>query len=237
MAAGAVVQTQTLPLMQLDGPGGRSYDDLRLLSGPFLDEQREQMVQGNKTVVLASSSPRRSELLRQIGLSFSLDAANVDERIIPGEDPEVYALRVARDKARIAAQRAGNGIVIAADTVVVLGDRILGKPADKQDAIRMLRLLSGKEHKVITGLSVMDAATGKTVSKAVVSGVRFRRLREEEISAYVDSGEPLDKAGAYGIQEKGALLVERVEGCYFNVVGMPLATLGAILEEFGVVLW
>jgi septum formation protein len=194
-------------------------------------------MQRNKTIILASSSPRRSALLKQIGLTFSLDPANVDERIIPGEGPEVYALRVAQEKANVAARRAANSIVIAADTVVVLGDRILGKPADRQDAIRMLRLLSGKEHKVITGFSILDAATGKSVSKTVITGVWFRHLKEAEIIAYVDSGAPFDKAGAYGIQGKGALLVERIDGCYFNVVGMPLSELGTSLEDFGVFLW
>lgn len=188
----------------------------------------------NFPLILASNSPRRRELLEQIGLSFTIDPADVDEQILIGETPEDYAVRVARDKARVAAQRSGRGIVIAADTIVVLGREVLGKPSDHKDAARMLTLLSGREHRVITGLIVMDAATGKATARTVVTKVWFRALRTSEIDAYVATGEPMDKAGAYGIQEKGALLVDRIEGCYFNVVGLPLAVLGEILEAFNI---
>lgn len=188
----------------------------------------------NFPLILASNSPRRRELLEQIGLSFTIDPADVDEQILIGETPEDYAVRVARDKARVAAQRSGRGIVIAADTIVVLGREVLGKPSDHKDAARMLTLLSGREHRVITGLIVMDAATGRATARTVVTKVWFRALRTSEIDAYVATGEPMDKAGAYGIQEKGALLVDRIEGCYFNVVGLPLAVLGEILEAFNI---
>jgi MAF protein len=137
---------------------------------------------------------------------------------------------VALDKARVAAARAGEGVVIAADTIVVLGDTVLGKPADKRDAERMLAMLSGGMHRVITGLAVMDASTGKSLTAASVTRVWFRDLTRDEIVSYVNTGEPLDKAGAYGIQEKGAL-VEKIEGCYFNVVGLPL-TLRRTAEKF-----
>lgn len=185
-------------------------------------------------IILASNSPRRKDLLRQIGLDFSADPADVDERILPGESPEVYAVRVALDKARIAAARTGTGIVIAADTIVVLDDEILGKPADAADAERMLMMLSGKVHCVITGLAVMDAASGKSLSRTSITRVWFRSLAPSEIISYVATGEPLDKAGAYGIQERGALLVDRIDGCYFNVVGLPLSLLGELLRVFGV---
>lgn len=185
-------------------------------------------------IILASNSPRRKELLRQLGLDFSIDPADVDESVLPNEVPEGYAVRVALDKARLAAARAVAGIVIAADTIVVVDDEILGKPADASDAERMLKMLSGKVHRVITGLAVMDAATGKTVTRTSITRVWFRRLAQQEIVSYIATGEPLDKAGAYGIQERGALLVDKIDGCYFNVVGLPLSLLGKLLRDFGI---
>jgi septum formation protein len=188
----------------------------------------------NKPIILASNSPRRRELLTQIGLDFTCDPADVDERILPDEGAEAYAVRVALDKARVAAGRAGDGIVIAADTIVVLGDAILGKPADARDAERMLGMLSGRMHRVISGLAIVDAKTGKTRSGAASTSVWFRDLTPARIRDYVLTGEPLDKAGAYGIQEKGALFVTKIEGCYFNVVGLPLSLLGEMLQAYGV---
>ncbi len=188
----------------------------------------------NKIIILASNSPRRRELLKQIGVVFTSDPADVDERILPGEGAEAYAVRVALDKARVAAARAGNAIVIGADTIVVLGETILGKPSDARDAERMLGMLSGRMHRVISGLAVVDAETGRARTGAASTTVWFRDLTPEEIRSYVLTGEPLDKAGAYGIQEKGALLVEKIEGCYFNIVGLPLSLLGEMLREYGV---
>ncbi len=188
----------------------------------------------NQPVILASNSPRRRELLRQIGLAFTTDPAYVDERVLPGEQPEAYAVRVALEKARAVAQRSRTGIVVAADTIVVLGDAILGKPADVKDAMRMLEMLSGKMHYVVTGLVVIDSQSGKTLARTAWTKVWFRKLSPEEIASYVATGEPLDKAGAYGIQEKGSLLVEKIEGCYFNVVGLPVSLLGKMLRVFGV---
>lgn len=187
-----------------------------------------------QTIILASNSPRRRDLLRQIGLEFASDPADVDESVLPDETPEGYAIRVAREKALTAARRNRAGVVIAADTIVVLDGAILGKPRDAEDAERMLRMLSGKVHRVITGLAVMDAASGRVLERAANTAVRFRNLGDREIRGYVGSGEPLDKAGAYGIQEKGALLVESIEGCYFNVVGLPLTLLVEMLAEFGI---
>lgn len=184
-----------------------------------------------KTIILASSSPRRKDLLNQIGVAFRVDPAAVDETVLPGEAPEKYAVRVALEKARVAAARAGAGLVIAADTIVVLNDEILGKPADARDAERMLMLLSGKAHCVITGLAVMDAATGRALTRTSLTRVWFRGLSQHEIASYVATGEPLDKAGAYGIQERGALFVERIDGCYFNVVGLPLSLLAELLRD------
>ena len=151
-------------------------------------------------LILASNSPRRKELMHQIGLDFRVDPADVDESVLPGESPERYAVRVALDKARVAAARSGTGIVIAADTIVVLDEKILGKPAGPVDAERMLKLLSGNVHRVITGLAVMDAASGKALTRVSTTRVWFRNLALQEIISYVATGEPLDKAGAYAIQ-------------------------------------
>ena len=186
------------------------------------------------SIILASNSPRRRELLDQIGLAFTAAPADVDERLHPGEAPKGYAERLALDKARAAAGRAGKDIVIAADTIVVVNGKVLGKPSDAEDARRMLTELSGREHEVITALAVMDAATGRSSVRTSITRVWFRTLTEREINVYVETGEPLDKAGAYGIQERGALLVERIDGCYSNVVGLPLSLLGEMLRDFGI---
>jgi len=188
----------------------------------------------NKPIILASASPRRRELLRQVGLSFKTAPAHVDERILDGERPETYAARLAQDKSRGAAKRLSSGIIIAADTIVVIESKILGKPADAPDAERMLGMLSGNMHRVITGLAVMDVGTGKMLTRTAITKVWFRSLSREQIASYVKGGEPLDKAGAYGIQGKGALLVEKIDGCYFNVVGLPLVLLSEMLNEFKV---
>lgn len=187
-----------------------------------------------KSIVLASTSPRRRDLLRQIGVSFRSVPTLVDEQIYPGEKPETYACRVALEKARTAAQKKPEAIIIGADTIVVLNDVILGKPIDAGDAKRMLGLLSGQMHMVITGVAVVDAATGKSLTRFETTSVWFKQLSSGEISSYIASREPFDKAGAYGIQEKGALFIQRIEGCYFNVVGLPLHLLGVMLSEFGI---
>lgn len=184
-------------------------------------------------IILASNSPRRRELLRQVGIEFTAAPAVVDERRMTDEQPEAYALRVASEKARAAAEKSGSGIVIAADTIVVLDDLVLGKPSDVRDAERMLGVLSGRAHRVVTGLVVLDAETGRTASRTAETMVWFRKLTDGDIRSYAASGEPLDKAGAYGIQGLGALLVEKIEGCYFNVVGLPLSALSELLADFG----
>lgn len=187
-------------------------------------------------IILASNSPRRRELLEQLGLVFTVSPTDVDEQIRSGESPKGYAERLALDKARAATSSVKEGIVVAADTIVVVSDTILGKPVDAADALRMLRMLSGRGHEVVTGLAVMDAASGRTSVRTSVTKVFFRKLSEREIAAYVDTGEPLDKAGAYGIQERGALLVERIDGCYSNVVGLPLSLLGEMLYNYGIII-
>ncbi len=184
-------------------------------------------------VVLASSSPRRRELLNLIGIAHEVHPANLDESMRPREAPRRHAERLARDKASAVAMRDPDLITIAADTIVVINRKVLGKPVDKADAARMLAMLSGREHMVITAVAV---SRGKKLRSAIEEvKVKFRRLREEEIEAYIATGEPMDKAGAYGIQGFGATIVERVEGDYFAVMGLPLVRLISLMRDVGVV--
>lgn len=183
-------------------------------------------------VVLASSSPRRRDLLNLIGIPHEVRPANIDETMRPREAPRRYAERLAREKASAIALRDPGLITIGADTVVVVNRRVLGKPSDPDDAARMLRMLSGREHTVITAVAV---ARGRKLRSAIEEVlVKFRRLRDDEIEAYVATGEPMDKAGAYGIQGFGATMVERVEGDYFAVMGLPLARLVGLMRDVGV---
>ncbi len=175
-------------------------------------------------------------LLEQIGISCDVVPSELDEEMLPGETPDHYALRVALDKARSVAARTEGEIVIAADTIVVLDNAVLGKPVDQADAVRMLTMLSGRMHRVITGLAVIDSEAGRELSATSVTRVWFRALDQESIFSYAASGEPLDKAGAYGIQGRGALFVDRIDGCYFNVVGLPLALLADLLSAAGIIL-
>ena len=183
--------------------------------------------------VLASRSPRRQLLLRQIGFRFDVRPSNVKERFIPGESPSHNVRRLALEKARDVAARSKKGIVVGADTIVVLGKRILGKPKNQRDARKMLAALSGRWHLVFTGFALVDAASGRAVSDFVRTRVRFRRIAKEEVVRYVASGSPLDKAGAYGIQDDyGAVFVEEVRGCFYNVVGFPLSRFVVSFSEF-----
>jgi septum formation protein len=189
-------------------------------------------------LILASASPRRRELLTQAGFSFEIHPAHIPEDPLPNEDPIAYVTRLAREKAEAvfrklnqdSASRSDHDelLVLGADTTVVLDDQILGKPADAADAARMLRLLSGRSHRVITGVA-LATVHGAEVA-ADVTGVRFVTLSEQEIDAYVATGEPMDKAGAYAIQGRASRWIPRIEGCYFNVVGLPLALVSALLE-------
>lgn len=185
--------------------------------------------------VLASSSPRRRELLARLGLRFEVVAADVDETPRRGEAAIDLVRRLAREKAeRVAATRDGAAaLVLAADTVVVLRGRILGKPADPDDARRMLRALSGEEHEVLTGLALVDTARARTAATVERTLVRFSAMDEDEIARYVATGEPLDKAGAYGVQGIGGLWVESIAGNYTNVVGLPLPAVRRLFAEVG----
>ena len=183
-------------------------------------------------VILASQSPRRRELLSLIGIDHEVQPADIDETPWPGEEPVAHTERLARGKAGVIAERAPDALVIAADTIVVIDGDILGKPADIPEARAMLRRLSGRTHEVCTAMAV---AQGTRVESAVVRvPVRFRALDDETITRYVNTGEPMDKAGAYGIQGFGATIVEHIEGDYFAVMGLSLVTVVQLAERHGV---
>jgi len=187
-------------------------------------------------LILASASPRRRELLAQAGYTFEVQPAHVNEDLRPDEDPIAYVVRLAREKAQsVFAEISSTGpasppaVVLGADTTVTLDSHILAKPEDAADAARMLGLLSGRTHRVITGVA-LASAKGVEVA-AEVTGVQFLTLNDDEIAAYIATGEPMDKAGAYGIQGFAAKWIPRIEGCYFNVVGLPLALVNTMLES------
>jgi septum formation protein len=201
-------------------------------------------------LILASASPRRRELLAQAGFEFEVRAAHIPEEPRPGEDPVAYVTRLAREKAEAVYRQMAGGdprgegvgggvhpgadskglVVLGADTTVTLDGHILEKPQSPEDAGRMLRMLSGRTHRVITGVAVVSAA--RTDVAAEVTAVRFLTLSDAEIAAYIATGEPVDKAGAYGIQGRAARWIPRIEGCYFNVVGLPLALVATMLDLF-----
>jgi septum formation protein len=183
-------------------------------------------------LVLASGSPRRREILEQLGYEFEVRSVDVDESQLPGESAEDCALRLAAKKARADA-RAGE-VVLAADTIVVLDGRLLGKPRDAADATSMLRALAGRGHGVVSGVAVLDADSGELNAAIETTRVRFAALSDAEISWYVASGEPRDKAGAYAIQGLGSLFVEAIDGNYSNVVGLPVPAVYRLLKDRGI---
>ncbi len=183
-----------------------------------------------KKIILASASPRRKELLSTAGIEFEICVKDVDETIPEGTPPADAAEMTATKKALATAAEHKNDIVIGADTIVVAGGKILGKPHSKEEAIDMLTMLSGREHTVITGVCI--ACDGKTEVFHKESKVRFYPLTDKEIADYVATGEPMDKAGAYGIQGKGSVLVEGIEGDYFNIVGLPVASTVRAIRKF-----
>ncbi len=186
-------------------------------------------------LVLASASPRRRELLAQAGFAFNVRAAEIPEDPRANEDPIAYVTRLAREKAEAVFRQVSSEesappqVVLGADTTVTLDNHILGKPADASDAARMLRLLSGRTHLVMTGVAVVTPQSAEVAAE--VTAVRFLTLSDREIEDYVATGEPMDKAGAYAIQGRAARWIPRIEGCYFNVVGLPLALVAAMLES------
>ncbi|MEN3037563.1 MAG: nucleoside triphosphate pyrophosphatase [Candidatus Kryptonium sp.] len=191
------------------------------------------MLKINKLVVLASASPRRQILLKQIGLNFIVHPSGVDENSIHSLPPETYVLTLSRKKAIEVAKNYSDALIISADTIVVLEGEIINKPKDSEDAKNMLRKLSGKTHKVYTGFTILDTKTNKIYSDFEVTDVKFREIEEEEIEEYVATGSPLDKAGAYGIQDDyGAVFVEKINGCFYNVVGFPLTKFYLAMKKF-----
>jgi len=187
-----------------------------------------------RTIILASGSPRRREILEKTGLKFKVDKSNYQEKLEPGLKPRDVARLLSSEKAKYVAHRYRNALVIAADTIVVLKGRLFGKPRNREEAKEMLKTLSGKAHSVITGFTIIDTATKKELSRSVASKVFFKRLSLDEIDAYIKSGEPLDKAGAYGAQGLGAVLIKKIEGDFFNVMGLPLHALTRSLKKFGI---
>jgi len=188
-------------------------------------------------IVLASQSPRRSELLKQLGLDFVIKTSDVDESNSRGLKASELVQHLAFEKARVVAEDSSlnrETIVIGADTVVVREGTILGKPRDKEDAFNMLKSLSGSWHEVMTGVAVIDINSFRYDKSIETTRVKMKELKDDVINAYIDSGEPLDKAGAYGIQGLGAVLIDRIEGCYFNVVGLPISKLCDVLKNFEV---
>lgn len=188
-------------------------------------------------LILASSSPRRAEILRNAGFAFQVHPAHVDESRRGRESARAYALRLAKEKAGAVAEKAkGNGsaVVIGADTIVLAQGKILGKPQDVREARSMLRLLSGKTHEVLTGVSVVSMPDGKTLSHVESTRVHFVKLSNRQIDDYIATGEPFDKAGAYGIQGLGGRFIDRIHGCYFNVMGLPISRVWSMLRRLDV---
>ncbi|HEV7674874.1 MAG TPA: Maf family protein [Candidatus Angelobacter sp.] len=183
-------------------------------------------------LILASASPRRQELLREIGIPFQVHAANINEDRIAGEGPIAYALRLAREKAQAVAILYPQNYVLGADTIVVVDDGVLGKPKDRKDAVRMLRLLSGRSHEVTTAVCVVAPGT-LTETRASTTKVYFREIAEDDIQRYVAGGEPMDKAGAYAIQGGASRWADRIEGEFSNVVGLPLSLVTDMLITSG----
>lgn len=187
-----------------------------------------------KPVILASSSPRRRMLLDQVGLPYRVVTSFTDESLPEGLSPSGHVEILARRKAQSVADKINEGLVIGADTIVVWREQILGKPLNNADAVSMLRKLQGSVHEVFTGLAVIDVGNKDTVVTHERTEVKFRPVSDEEILRYVSTGEPLDKAGAYAAQGVGAIFISEIHGCYFNVVGLPLARLALVLDQFGI---
>jgi septum formation protein len=183
-------------------------------------------------VVLASGSPRRKELLKALGWSFETDVPDIDESMHPSEQAEEAVVRLAEKKAFVVSRRHPGSVVIAADTIVRLNGLVLGKPRDRREAFEILSMLNGKTHEVFTGVTVLLGQRHASGYERTL--VEFRNLAQESIEAYLECNDSFDKAGAYGIQEKGALLVKSIRGCYFNVVGLPLSLMSRLLENLGV---
>jgi len=187
-----------------------------------------------RRIILASASPRRRELLEKLGIKFEVDASNNVEEMRSGLGPHELAKAISLEKARAVARKYRDAVIIAADTFIIADGKLMGKPGSEEEARKMLGALAGRHHSVITGYTLMDTRDGKILSRAVETRVHIKRLTPREIDAYVRSKEPLDKAGAYAIQGLGSVIVEKIEGDFFNVVGLPVSALAESLKEFGV---
>lgn len=185
-----------------------------------------------KKIILASASPRRVVLLKKIVRKFQVIPSKIRESAITARSPAAFAVKAALAKAAAVAARHKNAIVIGADTIIVLGKKIIGKPKSKRDAVRILKSLAGRTHLVITGLAVIDAGTSKKQTHYEITRVKMKKVGAEEIRDYVNSGRPLDKAGAYGIQEIEDIFIARIAGDYDNVVGLPVRALRKLLRAF-----
>jgi septum formation protein len=183
-------------------------------------------------IILASGSPRRAEILNSVGWEFTKDVPDIDESELPGESPENYVQRLAKNKAKTVAARYPGQLVLGADTTVVVDGAIIGKPTDLADARRMLEMLSGKRHEVLTGIAVVY--DGNTYLGLQRTGVKFARMSEPEINFLAEMGDPLDKAGAYAVQAQAALFIEGIEGDYWNVVGLPISLVYELVKKAGV---
>jgi septum formation protein len=190
--------------------------------------------ENSRCLVLASASPRRRELLASLGFRLSVDPSTIPEpERNPGEHAASYVRRAARIKAREVAERHPKGLIIGADTIVVARGRILGKPVSTEEARQMLESLGGRWHEVYTGICLIDKAAGRSASACSCSRVHMRRLARQEIDWYLSTGEQRDKAGAYGIQGYASLFIDRIEGCYFNIVGFPIYTFAQLCRRLG----
>jgi len=187
-----------------------------------------------RQMILASASPRRKELLTLTGLKFRVDVSDYEEELHHRMPPHDLAKFLSLEKAKAVSAKYSDAVVIAADTFIVFRGSLLGKPHTEEEAKRMLEMLNGKSHSVITGFTVFDTANRKRISRSVETRVFFKKLTPAEIDAYVRTGEPLDKAGAYAVQGLGSVIVRKIEGDYFNVIGLPLSALMDSLKKFGV---
>lgn len=181
-------------------------------------------------IILASASPRRKEILENINVKFDIVKSDIDEVILEDELPPQVVMRLAFEKSMDVAKSNQESLVIGADTIVVFNNTILGKPKDKEDARNTIKLLSGNTHEVITGISLINLSANKKIIDYVVSKVKFKDLSEDDINDYINTGESLDKAGAYGIQGYGSLLIEEIQGDYFNIVGLPISKLSDLVK-------
>jgi septum formation protein len=189
-----------------------------------------------RNIILASASPRRKALLEQIGLKFQVHPSNNNETVIEGAEPKTIAQNIALEKARTVATNYADAIIIAADTFAIMDDRIIGKPHTPNEAYNILAILNGKTHSVITGFCIIDSKTGKIIIDSVETRVTMQHMTCDEIKAYIASGEPMDKAGGYAIQGLGASIITRIEGDYYNVVGLPLHSIVQALKTFDIII-